>query len=77
MELLFICFFNNHNLPHFKVKFGEFEANIIIDNGSLLNGDFPMSKLKLVQVRVEIHIINWLRWGQQKIFIKLNLFNNA
>jgi hypothetical protein len=36
-------FFNDHNPPHFKVKYGEFEANILIENGSLWNGDFPIS----------------------------------
>lgn len=39
--------FNDHNPPHFKVKYGEFEANILIANGDMLNGDFPVSKLKL------------------------------
>ena len=48
-------FFNDHNPPHFKVKYGEFEANILIENGSLLNGDFPISKLKLVSAWAEIH----------------------
>jgi hypothetical protein len=41
-------FFNDHNPPHFKIKYGEFEANIIIESGQLLNGDFAISKLKLV-----------------------------
>ena len=41
-------FFNDHNPPHFKVKYSEFEANILIENGNILNGDLPISKLKLV-----------------------------
>jgi hypothetical protein len=48
-------FFNDHNPPHFKVKYGEFEANILIENGNILNGDIPLSKLKLVQAWAEIH----------------------
>jgi len=48
-------FFNDHNPPHFKVKYSEFEANILIENGSILNGDLPISKLKLVQAWAEIH----------------------
>ena len=46
--IIIYMFFNDHNPPHFKVKYGEFEANILIENGNLLNGDFPVGKLKLV-----------------------------
>jgi hypothetical protein len=48
-------FYNDHIPPHFKVKYGEFEANILIENGNLMNGDFPLSKLKLVHAWLEIH----------------------
>jgi len=30
-------FFNDHNPPHFKVKYSEFEANILIENGTIIN----------------------------------------
>jgi hypothetical protein len=53
--IIVYMFFNDHNPPLFKVKFGEFEANILIENGNMLNGDFPVSKLKLVQAWAEIH----------------------
>ena len=52
--ILVFMFFNDLNPPHFKVKYGEFEANILVENGALLNGDFPVSKLKLVQAWAEI-----------------------
>jgi hypothetical protein len=48
-------FFNDHNPPHFKVKYNEYEANILIENGNLLNGDLPVGKYKLVQAWAEIH----------------------
>jgi len=48
-------FFNDHNPPHFKVKYAEFEANVLISNGSILDGDLPVSKLKLVSAWAEIH----------------------
>jgi len=48
-------FFNDHVPPHFKAKYGEFEANFLIENGGLLNGDFPIGKSKLVQAWAEIH----------------------
>jgi hypothetical protein len=36
--IIVYMFFNDHNPPHFKVKYGEFEANILIESGNLLNG---------------------------------------
>lgn len=53
--LIIYMFYNDHQPPHFKVKFGEFEANVLIENGNLLNGDLPLNKLKLVQAWAEIH----------------------
>ena len=41
-------FFNGHNLPQFQVKYSEFKVSILMENGSLLNEDLPISKLKLV-----------------------------
>jgi hypothetical protein len=38
--IIVYMFFNDHNPPHFNVKYGEFEANILMDNGNMLNGDF-------------------------------------
>ena len=37
--IIIYMFFNDHNPPHFKMKYGEFEANILIENGNILNGD--------------------------------------
>ena len=65
-------FFNDHNPPHFKVKYGDFEANILIQNGNLLNGNFPVSKLKLVQAWVEIHKEELLAMWDSKNFHKIN-----
>lgn len=34
--IIVYMFFNDHNPPHFKVSYGEFEANILIEDGGLL-----------------------------------------
>ncbi len=47
--IVIYMFFNDHEPPHFKVKYAEFEANIRISNGEILDGDLPVSKLKLVR----------------------------
>ena len=53
--IVIYMYFVDHNPPHFKVKYNEFEANILIRNGLVLEGDLPISKLKLVQAWAEIH----------------------
>jgi len=53
--VIIYMFFNDHVPPHFKAKYGEFEANFLIENGSLWNLDFPIGKSKLVQAWAEIH----------------------
>jgi len=70
--IIVYMFFNDHNPPHFKVKYAEFEANILIENGNLLNGDFPIGKLKLVQAWAEIHQIQLIEMWKSKEFHKMN-----
>ena len=73
MESLSIClFFNDHNPPHFKVKYSDFEANILIENGAILNGDLPVSKLKLVQAWAVIHNNELMEMWLSKEFHKVN-----
>lgn len=69
--LIIYMFFNDHNPPHFKVKFGEFEANVLIENGMLLNGDLPISKHKLVTAWAEIHKDELLQMWNSKDFHKI------
>ena len=69
--LIIYMFFNDHNPPHFKTNYGEFEANILIENGTILNGDLPVSKLKLVAAWAEIHKNELLDMWHSKEFHKV------
>lgn len=69
--IIIYMFFNDHNPPHFKVKYSEFEANILIENGTILNGDLPISKLKLVVAWAEIHKEELLSMWNSKEFHKI------
>ena len=69
--LIIYMFFNDHNPPHFKTKYGDFEANILIENGTILNGDLPVSKLKLVAAWAEIHKNELLDMWNSKEFHKV------
>lgn len=44
-----------HHRPHIHIKCGEFEAGIAIDDGDILYGGLPRSKMKLIQAWIEIH----------------------
>ncbi len=69
--IVIYMFFNDHNPPHFKVKYAEFEGNIRISDGSLMNGDLPISKLKLVSAWVEIHKVELQKMWDSKEFHKI------
>ena len=69
--MIVYMFFNDHNPPHFKVKYAEFEANIVIENGVILNGDLPVSKLKLASAWAEIHKKELLGMWHSKDFHKI------
>jgi hypothetical protein len=52
-----------HSRPHIHAEHGEYEASIAIDDGAVLSGNLPPSKLKLVRAWVEIHredlLVDW------------------
>lgn len=63
--LILMYFYDNkkHNLPHIHAEYGEYQAAISIDDGTVLSGSLPSSKLKLVQAWIEIHredlLVDW------------------
>lgn len=69
--VIIYMFFKDHNPPHFKVKQNDFEANILISNGNILDGDLPVSKFKLVSAWAEIHKVELLRMWDSKEFHKI------
>ncbi len=48
-------YFDDHNPPHFHVKYSGFKATISIEGGEVIVGYLPPKQLKLVQVWAEIH----------------------
>lgn len=55
--LILMYFYDNkkHSCPHIHAEYGEYEATIAIDDGSILGGSLPSAKMKLVQAWIEIH----------------------
>ena len=63
-----------HKLPHIHVKYGEKEGVYKIPDGSLLEGELPTNKEKLVTAWIEIHheelMANWqLAVSGNKVFV--------
>lgn len=61
--IIIMMFWDDHYPPHFHARYNEFEAQILISNGNVLEGDLPKRQLRLVQAWVELHseelMINW------------------
>jgi len=55
--LILMYFYDNkkHSRPHIHAEYGEHQASIAIDDGDVLGGNLPRSKMKLVQAWIEIH----------------------
>ena len=55
--IILLFFFDNrkHHHPHIHAQYAEHEAIVSIDNGEVLEGDLPKSKMKLVQAWIDIH----------------------
>ena len=64
--ILVLMFFRGnrrHHLPHIHIRYQDREAAVAIDDGRMLDGDFPPKQLKLVQAWIEIHknelLVDW------------------
>ena len=44
-----------HRVPHIHAEYVEHHASISIEDGAILAGRLPSSKMKLVQAWIEIH----------------------
>lgn len=44
-----------HKLPHIHAKYQGQEASFSILDGTILGGDIPVAKVRLVQAWIEIH----------------------
>jgi len=55
--LILMYFYDDkkHSCPHIHAEYGEHQASIAIDDGSILAGSLPRGKMKLVQAWIEIH----------------------
>ena len=64
--ILVLMFFRDnsrHYLPHIHVRYQSDEASVTIEEGNVLEGNFPPKQLKMVQAWIEIHkeelMVDW------------------
>jgi hypothetical protein len=63
--VIYLYFFDNekHNLPHIHARYQGQTASFSIADGTMLAGDLPANKVKLIQAWIEIHredlMANW------------------
>ncbi len=50
-----IFFTREHNPPHFHAVYGEYNAEISIENGEMIEGDLPQKAQELIKEWWKIH----------------------
>ena len=76
--IIIAMFYDEHNPPHFHVRYNEHKAEIAIQNLSLLAGRLPPRVMGLVMEWATIHqdelMADWLLARQQA---ELNLYSSV
>ena len=55
LGIIIAMYFNDHNPPHFHVIYNEYDAEIDIENLSILEGKLPARVLGLAMEWAELH----------------------
>jgi hypothetical protein len=63
--MIVAMYFNEHNPPHFHVKYGEFKAEIDIQTLKIINGNIPK--------RAKALILEWADEHRQELLEDWNL----
>ena len=67
-------YFNEHNPPHFHVKYGEYNAIVTIEDG-IVTGSLPRRALNLIYDWLDLHkdelMENWRRLENCESFLKI------
>ena len=72
--IIVYMFFNDHEPPHFHVKYQNYEATVNIEDG-IVKGEIPRRAIKLIFEWVDLHkdelMENWKLLEQRKPFNKI------
>lgn len=63
--IVITMYFDDHAPPHFHARYGEYDAQVLIESAQILHGRLPRRALGLVREWVELHreelAANWER----------------
>jgi hypothetical protein len=72
--IIIYMFFQDHNPPHFHVKYQNFEATINIEDG-IVKGEIPRRAINLIYEWLDLHkdelLANWSLSEQRKPLNKI------
>ena len=72
--IVIYMYFNEHNPPHFHVKYADFNAIVTIEDG-IVTGSLPRRALNLVYDWLDLHkdelMENWRRLEKYESFLKI------
>ena len=68
LGIVIMMFGDDHNPPHFHVRYGEYKALVAID-GSIVKGTLPKSVLK--------NVFNWMEEHQEELLHNWELLKNG
>lgn len=72
--IVIYMFFQDHDPPHFHVKYQDFEATVNIEDG-IIRGEIPRRALRLIYEWLDLHkdelIENWRISEQRKPLKKI------
>jgi len=75
LEIVITMYFNDHNPPHFHVRYEEFRAVLGIDSLELRDGNLPPRVLGLVMEWAEMHqaelMKNWTSLAAEGKFSRI------
>jgi hypothetical protein len=69
LGIVIMMYFNDHNPPHFHVRYDEYRASICINNFSILEGILPPRILGLV--------MEWAGLHKEELMENWNLLQNT
>lgn len=49
LGIVIYMYFSEHNPPHFHAIYGQYEAEVLVENGKILKGKLPSRALSLVE----------------------------
>jgi hypothetical protein len=71
LGIVIMMYFDEHNPPHFHVRYNEYKAAVAIDTLNVIAGNLPAKVRGLVEEWAEIHYVELMAMWESKEFHKI------